>query len=59
MSPVEQEQIFLENLVLQSRFDEQQSSSQSISDSSRRVVILVKRPLIAIRYQLPDGQVGS
>ena len=54
-----QEQLDLEDLTYQSRRDEDGHHSQLLSDSSRIVIVIVKKPLIALRYQRSDGQVGS
>lgn len=32
-------------------------SQQQLQDSSLYVIVIVKKPLVALRYQLPDGQV--
>ena len=37
--------------------DEESALSQSVPDHDLRVLIIVKRPLLALRYRLPDGQV--
>ena len=52
-----QETIELDNLALQARLDEERSKSQHLQDVDRHVIIMVKKPLLAIRYQLPTGQV--
>ena len=36
--------------------DEERALSQHISDVDLRVIVIVKRPLLALRYTLPDGQ---
>lgn len=43
--------------MFQARLDEERAASQSIHDSEPRVVLIIKRPLIALRYQLSDSQV--
>ncbi|KAL8825961.1 MAG: hypothetical protein Q9191_004090 [Dirinaria sp. TL-2023a] len=52
------ENIELENLVLQARLDEERSRSQYLQDIDRNVIVMVKKPLLAIRYQLPTGQMN-
>ena len=37
--------------------DEESALSQTVPDHDLRVLIIVKRPLLALRYRLPDGQV--
>lgn len=54
---VVQEQIELDDLRFQVRLDEARMQSQQVQDSNLYVIVIVKRPLIALRYQLPDGQV--
>ena len=39
--------------------DRERSQSQVISDDLLYVIIVVKRPLLALRYRLQDGQVIS
>lgn len=41
----------------QIRMDEERALSHHISDSDLRVLVIVKRPLLALRYMLPDGQI--
>ncbi len=43
--------------MLQARLDEERRRSQSMQESELLIVVIIKRPLIALRYQLPDGQV--
>lgn len=43
--------------MFQARLDEERAGSQSIQDSEPRVVLIIKRPLVALRYQLSDSQV--
>ena len=52
-----QEHIELETLALQGRLDEERNRSQLLEDADRYVILLVKRPLLAMRYQLPNGKV--
>lgn len=54
------EEINLAELVYQARLDINlaESQSQPISDAQRVMVIIVKKPMMAIRYQLPNGMVG-
>ena len=51
------EQIEFPDLQDQVRMDEESALSQSVPDHDLRVLIIVKRPLLALRYRLPDGQV--
>ena len=51
-----QEEIDLAALVYQVHLDEERLRSQQIQDSDRYVILLVKRPSVALRYQLPSGQ---
>lgn len=37
--------------------DEYRARSQHVSDNDRRVLVIVKRPLLALRYTLPDGRI--
>ena len=37
--------------------DEERLSSQHIPDNLLRVLVIVKRPLLALRYTLPEGQI--
>ena len=37
--------------------DEEGALSQSVPDHDLRILIIVKRPLLALRYRLPDGQI--
>ncbi|KAM0805382.1 hypothetical protein BDR22DRAFT_395850 [Usnea florida] len=37
--------------------DKESALSQNVPDHDLRVLIIVKRPLLALRYRLPDGQV--
>ena len=37
--------------------DEEHALSQHISDNHLRVLVIVKRPLLALRYTLPNGQI--
>ena len=53
-----QENIDLELLRRQAGQDEDSAGSVHLLDSQRRVVVLVRSPLVAIRYPLLDGQVG-
>lgn len=52
-----QEQIDLEDLQVQARLDETKASSRTILDLERSMIILVKKPLVAIRYKLHDMKV--
>ena len=47
----------MENLSYQVRLDEERLLSQQVNSSDRCVTLIIKRPLIALRYRLPDGQV--
>ncbi|KAL9604679.1 MAG: hypothetical protein Q9219_000399 [cf. Caloplaca sp. 3 TL-2023] len=51
------EEIDLENLVYQVRLDEERFRSQQIQDSDRYVVLVIKCPMVALRYQLSTGEV--
>ncbi|KAL8730906.1 MAG: hypothetical protein Q9181_004508, partial [Wetmoreana brouardii] len=51
------EEIDLENLVYQVRLDDERLKSQQLSDADRYVVVLIQHPLVALRYQLPSGEV--
>ncbi|KAL8651903.1 MAG: hypothetical protein Q9226_004492 [Calogaya cf. arnoldii] len=51
------EEIDLENLSFQVRLDEEKYRSQQIQDSDRYVVLVIKRPAAALRYQLSTGEV--
>lgn len=42
----------------QARVDTDRCQSQSLSDDLRHVILIVKKPLLALRYQLPDGRVS-
>jgi hypothetical protein len=52
-----QEQIELDTLLHQVRMDEERARSQAIHQDNLYILIIVKKPLLALRYQLPDGQV--
>lgn len=41
----------------QTRLDEDRTRSQTIPDAELNFVMIVKSPLIAMRYRLPGGQV--
>ena len=56
---LKQERIELDNLLFQVRLDEERIKSQALQDSDRYVILIVKRPMIAIRYRLPDGKVAD
>ncbi|KAI4223185.1 MAG: hypothetical protein LQ349_007478 [Xanthoria aureola] len=51
------EEIDLENLSFQVRLDEEKFRSQQIRDSDRYVVLVIRRPAAALRYQLSTGEV--
>lgn len=51
------EQVEFPDLQDQVRMDEERALSQHISDDHLRVLVIVKRPLLALRYSLPDGQI--
>lgn len=51
-----QEEIDLENIVYQIRLDEERLRSQQIQDSDRFVVLVIKNPSVALRYQLATGE---
>ena len=53
-----QEQIELDVLQHQVSTDEARAGSQQqLRDEDRIVIVLLKTPCLALRYQLPDGQV--
>lgn len=52
-----QEQIDLEELRFQAHRDEERRRSQAVNDRDRFVLMIIQKPLVALRYQLPDGQV--
>ena len=52
-----QDTVDLENLAWQARADEGRSRSQHLQDIDRHVIVMIKKPLLAIRYQLGTGQV--
>lgn len=51
------EQVEFPDLQDQVRMDEESALSQNVPDHDLRVLIIVKRPLLALRYRLPDGQI--
>ncbi|KAL8799944.1 MAG: hypothetical protein Q9200_007405 [Gallowayella weberi] len=51
-------EIDLETLSFQVGIDEEKFKSQQIRDSERRVVLLIKRPMVALRHQLMTGEVS-
>lgn len=51
------EQVEFPDLQDQVRMDEDRALSQKIPDPHLRVIVIVKRPLLALRYMLPDGQI--
>ncbi|MCJ1356632.1 MAG: hypothetical protein MMC33_006627 [Icmadophila ericetorum] len=51
------EQVSFEELMNQARLDQDRALSQTIPDAECYMAILVKSPLIAVRYRLPDGKV--
>lgn len=51
-----QEEIDLESIVYQVRLDEERFRSQQIEDSDRFVVLVIKHPSVALRYQLVSGE---
>ena len=53
-----QEQIDLDVLQHQVYADEARAESQQLRDEDRVVIVLLKNPCLALRYQLPDGQVS-
>ena len=52
------ETVDFDSLKHQARLDQQRAQSQSVPDELLYVVIVTKRPLLALRYRLPDGQVS-
>ena len=53
------EEVDIETLKRQVRLDEERCRSQNIRDEYLFVIVIVKKPLLALRYQLPDGQVST
>lgn len=51
------EQVEFPDLQEQVRMDEERALSQHISDNHLRVLVIVKRPLLALRYTLSDGRI--
>ena len=51
------ERVEFPDLQDQVRMDEECALTQHISDIFLRVLVIVKRPLLALRYTLPDGQI--
>ncbi|KAK0515136.1 hypothetical protein JMJ35_002515 [Cladonia borealis] len=51
------EQIDLDVLQHQVCTDEARAGSQQLRDEDRIVIVLLKIPCLALRYQLPDGQI--
>ncbi|KAL8800559.1 MAG: hypothetical protein Q9182_005114 [Xanthomendoza sp. 2 TL-2023] len=51
-------EIDLETLSFQVGIDDERFKSQQIRDSERRVVVLIKRPMVALRHQLMTGEVS-
>lgn len=45
--------------MLQSREDMERLDSQEGLERYRQVIVIVSEPMIAIRYQLANGQVGQ
>ena len=54
-----QEQIELDMLQRQGNNEKERAKSQQVRYDDLHVLVLVKAPLLALRYQLPDGQVCS
>lgn len=57
LTSILKEQVEFPNLQDQARMDEECALTQPISDNFLRVLVIVKRPLLALRYTLPDGQI--
>ncbi|KAL9016445.1 MAG: hypothetical protein Q9185_006214 [Variospora sp. 1 TL-2023] len=51
------EEIDLENLAFQVRLDDERCRSQQIQDRDRNVLLVIKHPAVALRYQIPTGQI--
>ncbi|KAI4137758.1 MAG: hypothetical protein L6R39_007112 [Caloplaca ligustica] len=51
------EEIDLENVAYQVRVDEERFRSQQIQDSERFVVLMIRNPVVALRYQISTGRV--
>ena len=56
--PNPQESTYLDELVDQARDDEERLRSQVVSDWDRLIIVVARKPLIAMRYQLPTTQVA-
>ena len=54
-----QESVALNDLVSQAHEDEDRARPEPLSDSNRVVIMMIKKPFIALRYRLGDGKVGS
>ncbi|KAI4276786.1 MAG: hypothetical protein L6R35_006192 [Caloplaca aegaea] len=52
-----EEEIDLENLAYQVRLDDERCRSQQIQDRDRNVLLVIKHPAVALRYQIPTGQI--
>ncbi|KAI4169013.1 MAG: hypothetical protein LQ348_007370 [Seirophora lacunosa] len=50
------EEIDLENLAYQVRLDDERCRSQQIQDRDRNVLLVIKHPAAALRYQISTGQ---
>ena len=54
-----QDYIDFDILQHQVRSDEMRAESRQLRDEDRNVIVLLKTPYLALRYQLPDGQVSG
>jgi len=52
-----QEEISFDDIVREVRIDEEMSRSMPLSDANRAALVIVQKPLVALRYRLPNGQV--
>ena len=55
----DQESIYLDGLQPQVLKDDDCAASVGLQDADRLVLIIHRAPLVAIRYPLPNGQVGG
>ncbi|MCJ1382374.1 hypothetical protein MMC17_005487 [Xylographa soralifera] len=50
------ETICLKDLLQQVRVDEARLGDSQVSDSSRNILIIIRKPLVSFRFRLPDGE---
>jgi hypothetical protein len=53
------EHVHLEELARQVHVDNERAQVQTIPDNRRSVIVIERKPLLALRYILPNGQVRS